>query len=136
MSNYSAVTVEMPFNFKWRWELTALRKGHWKPGSAFGFYAGPRLSLAGFSRQYISKATQTTIYEQTSKSFEEEALFEDIKYSPIASIGIGGGIDFEHHSGLILSASYYRGLTTHSRKINGYKSLDNRFELGIGIRFQ
>lgn len=137
MTNYQSVTCEIPLNAKWRWELINVGSGHWKANSAIGLFIGPRVGLAVYSRQTVSKATTTTAYDQiASRDYEVSAPNATVKYAPLATMGIGAGVDFELSYGLILQASYYRGLLSHSLKSNGYKTYDNRFEFGIGVRFK
>lgn len=137
MTNYEAVTAEIPLNVKWRWELINIGKGHWKANSAIGLFIGPRVGLALYSRQTVDKATTTTAYDQIeSRDFEASDVSAKAKYAPLATMGIGAGVDLELSYGLILQVSYYRGLLSHSLKDNGYKTFDNRIEFGIGVRFK
>ena len=136
MTSYRTLNVEIPLNLKWRWELIAIRKGHYKANSAFGIFAGPRIILAPYSAQTIGKRTISDMYDQRSESIENPTNVTEKRYSPVFGLGIGAGLDLELYNGFILFGSYYRGLISNAIKTNRFKSFDNRFEIGIGVRFK
>jgi len=134
--NYQTLSIEVPLYAKFRWEFTSLRKGHYKSNSALGLFFGPRLGVAPVSKMSVARNTQTIAYEQTSNYIDNDVALTDTRYAPIGSLGAAAGIDFEHHSGFIAHASFYRGFFSHSKKSNGFTALDNRIEVGIGVRFR
>lgn len=136
VTSYKTVIFEVPVNFKWRWELIATRKGHYKANSAIGIFIGPRFNLTPYSLQVIGKRTVSTLYDQRSESIENPTLSELRRYSRVFGMGLGAGVDFELYNGFIVFASYYRGLLSSSVKTSRFKSYENRLEVGIGIRFK
>ncbi|NRA13600.1 MAG: outer membrane beta-barrel protein [Crocinitomicaceae bacterium] len=136
LTNFNSVTAEIPIYLKYRWELTPTRKGHWKAGSAISVFLGPRIVFGPYSKRSVGRNIFTQIYDQESRLVETEIEGLNTRFTPIASLGVSAGVDYELHSGLLVHASFYRGLTSHSKKAYGYKILDNRLEVGIGIRFK
>jgi hypothetical protein len=45
-------------------------------------------------------------------------------------------INFELWNGLMFHIAYFRGLFSHTLESNGYSAIDNRLEIGIGLRFK
>ncbi len=139
LSNYFCLFTEIPVYFKYRWSFIPLRQGHYKAKSALGVFIGPRAVITPYSTRDFAKSTETRAYEQESTSIETETTSIDPKasrFSPIAGMGIAAGVDYELWNGFIVHAAYYRGLLTHAIKSNGVRALDNRVEVGIGVRFK
>ena len=136
LTNFNTVTVEIPFYMKYRWELISMRKGAYKAGSAFSIFLGPRIALAPYTKRSVGRNIFTQIYDQDSRLVETEVEGLRTRFAPIISMGVAAGVDFEIHGGFVAFASYYRGLTSHSIKEYGYSLLDNRLEVGIGVRFK
>ncbi|PHR36690.1 MAG: hypothetical protein COA38_01300 [Fluviicola sp.] len=134
LSNYSTVSIEIPVYLKFHWEFTPIHRGHWKTKSQLGVLFGPRLVLNPSSKRELSRSTITRLYDETSQSIENN-ITATTKYNTSASFGFSLGVDYELWNGFTVHAAYYRGLTTHVRKSNGFKALDNRIEIGIGYRF-
>lgn len=137
LSNFNIFNIEIPIYLKWRKEFIPRHKGHWKSKSALGILLGPRVVLSPYSRRDISKITRTTLYEQESVSVEPDAtdLLSDNRISPLASMGVSLGVDYELWNGFIAHVAYYRGFLTHTIADTRVKAMDNRIEFGIGYRF-
>lgn len=134
LTNFSQVTVEFPLYFKMRWELTALRKGHYKANKAFGGVVGPRVLLNLTSKKETYSSEVTRLYNQESSVFVDGEKSGASDYFAPVSIGINVGVDFEVLNRLVLYANYFRGFTSMNRTELGFSSFDNRFELGVGLR--
>lgn len=136
LTNFTTVTVEIPFYLKYRWELIPIRKGAYKAGSAFSVFLGPRIALAPYTKRSVGRNIFTRIYDQDSRLVETDVEGIRTRFAPVISMGVAAGADYELHGGFLVFASYYRGLTSHSIKEYGYSLLDNRLEVGIGVRFK
>lgn len=134
LSSFTTVLIEIPVYLKFHWEFTPIRQGHWKAKSQLGLYVGPRLVLSPFSKRDMARATTTRLYDNTSVSIQNDVAATSRYNSPIG-VGVALGVDYELWNGFIVHAAFYRGLTSHVRKSNGYQALDNRLEVGIGYRF-
>ncbi len=134
LSSYTTVWLEIPVYMKFHWEFTPIRRGHWKTKSQLGLLFGPRLLLTPSSKRDLARATTTRLYDNTSLSIDNEAVALTKYNSPIG-LGVALGVDYELWNGFLIHVAYYRGLTTHVRKENGFKALDNRIEFGLGYRF-
>lgn len=137
LSSYYETWLEIPVYFKYRKEFMYTRLGHWKSNSAISVYFGPRGVITPFSRRDLSRSTYSNLYGQRSHEVQNHINTNDDtspRFAAIAGLGIAGGVDFEVRSGLILYASFYRGLLSYSLKSHGYKMIDNRIELGLGFR--
>ena len=131
--SYKAVSVEIPIYLKWRTEFILNRRGHYKSKSALSAFLGPRVILTPYSEVDPEERANSVIYDQPSEYYTTSLSHE--KYSPIASMGASAGVDMEWRNGFLVHASFYRGFLSHSRKSAGFKALDNRIEVGIGLRF-
>lgn len=136
LTHFTSLTVEIPFYLKYRWEIIPTRKGHYKAGSAISVFLGPRVALTPYTKRSVGRNVFTQIYDQESRLVETEVEGLRTRFAPIVSMGVAGGVDYEMHTGFIVHASFYRGLTSHSIKEYGYRLLDNRVEVGIGVRFK
>lgn len=134
VSNLSQVTAELPLYLKMRWELTALHKGHYKANKAIGVVVGPRILFNMVSKKETFSSEITRLYNQ------ESAVYNDVDrsgasdyFSPVTA-GINIGVDFEALDRLVLFANFYRGFISMNKDEQGFRSFDNRFEVGAGIR--
>lgn len=134
LSDFTTIGVEIPVYFKYHWEFTPIRKGHWKSKSQLGIFIGPRLVLNPISQRTVSRSTTTRIYDNTSQSIGQDAPTPN-RYNTIAGFGMALGVDYELWNGFMIHAAYYRGMLTHVSKTNGIRALDNRIEVGLGFRF-
>ncbi len=136
LTKYHTLSVEVPLYLKWRWKITQLYKGHYKPRSAIGIYLGPRFVLTPYSNRTIDRLTTTVLYDQVSKNLQHGVSDRDTRFSPSAYIGAAVGCDFELWNGLMFHIAYFRGLFSHTLESNGYSAIDNRLEVGFGLRFK
>lgn len=134
LSNFSTIWLEIPVYLKFHWEYTPINRGHWKSKSQFGVYVGPRLVLTPSSKRELARATTTRIYDNTTLSIEND-ITATTSYNTPVGVGVALGADYELWNGFTVHLAYYRGLTTHVRKENGFKAFDNRIEFGFGYRF-
>jgi hypothetical protein len=135
VTSYSTLNVEVPVYLKWRQEITVTRRGHTKENSAISFFIGPRLIISPYSTQTVGKRTESVIYGERSE-FVESVSDADPSYSPLMGMGAAVGVDLELWNGFIMHACYYRGILKNSLKSANFKSYENRFELGLGLRFK
>lgn len=135
LSSYTTVSIEIPVYFKFRWEFTPIRSGHWKAKSQLGLFFGPRMILNPYSKRDFSRATTTRLYDNTSLSILNGTAPPSSKLNPFLGVGVALGLDYELWNGFIVHTSFYRGLTSHVSKANGIKAFDNRLEVGLGFRF-
>lgn len=134
VSSYSTFWFEIPVYLKFHWELPHTYQGHWKSKSQLGVYVGPRLLLTPQSKRTLSRATATRLYDEISLSVENDITAAS-KFNTGAGLGLAVGADYELWNGFSLHIAYFRGLTSHVNKLNGFKAIDNRLEVGIGYRF-
>lgn len=131
----SAVNIEVPLYFKMRWELISTRRGHWKWSKAVGFMVGPRVNFnIASSRTQVSNEI-TRLYNQESIAAESTGRVSASSYYAPFSAGLAIGADIEFAKRFICYANFYRGLTSMNKKEFGYRTFDNRVEVGLGIRF-
>ncbi|MDC3252741.1 PorT family protein [Crocinitomicaceae bacterium] len=136
LTKYYALSIEIPLYLKWRWKITQLYKGHYKPRSAIGLYMGPRFVLTPHSKRNIDRLTTTILYDQVSRNLQLDVPDIARQFAPSAYIGAAVGCDFELWNGLMFHIAYFRGLFSHALESNGYSAIDNRLEMGIGLRFK
>jgi hypothetical protein len=134
LSDFTTISIEIPVYLKFHWKFTPIHKGHWKSKSQLGLFFGPRLILNPYSRRELSRSTTTMLYDNTSQWINQDAQIAT-RYNTIAGLGVALGVDYELWNGFMVHAAFYRGLLTHVNKLNGYKALDNRVEIGLGYRF-
>ena len=134
LSNLSQVTAELPLYLKMRWELTALRKGHYKPNKMIGVVVGPRVlfNMASSKETYSSEVTR--LYDQESSYFVDGQRSSASDYFSTVTMGINVGVDFEVLNRLVLFANFYRGFISMNKADQGFTSFDNRVEIGAGIK--
>lgn len=137
LSSYEGTWIEIPVYLKYRREFTYSRGGHWKPNSSIGIYLGPRAVITPYSRRKLSRSTYTVLYDQRSYDVQNniDSDYDNTpRFAPIAGLGIAAGVDFEFRNGLLFHAAFYKGLLSHSKASLGYKTFDNRIEVGLGFR--
>ena len=134
VSNLSQVTAEIPLYFKMRWELTALRKGHYKANKAIGVVIGPRILFNVATKKETSSSEITRLYNQESVVIESGSQSGASDYFSPVTAGINVGVDFEVLNRLVLFANFYRGLGSMNKREQGFRSYDNRAEIGVGLR--
>lgn len=134
ISNIAQTTFELPLNFKMRWEFIARRQGAWKSNSTLGIVTGPRLVFNMASSRSTSSSEVTALYGQQSTEVRDLTTTNASDYFSPFSFGWSVGVDYEFMGRMILFGNYYRGFTSMNKSEFGFKSFDNRFEIGLGIR--
>jgi hypothetical protein len=134
ISNLAQTSVELPLYLKMRWEIIPRHRGSFRSNAMFGIVTGPRLIFNMASSRTTSSSEETFLYGQQSIEVRELSSTSASDYFSPFSMGWNVGVDFECFGRLVLYANYFRGFTSMNRKEFGFKSFDNRFELGIGIR--
>jgi hypothetical protein len=134
VSNITQTSFEIPLYFKARWEIIPRHRGSFKSNAMFGIVTGPRLIFNMASKRSTSSSEETLIYGQQSLEVRDLTSTAASEYFTPFSFGWNVGVDFECLDRLVLFANYYRGFTSMNRKDFGFKSFDNRIEMGLGIR--
>lgn len=134
VSNLAQTTVEIPLNFKMRWEFIPRHTGAWKSNSMLGVVTGPRVVMNMMSSRSTSSSQVTELFNQTSTEIRTLTSSTASDYFSPVTVGWEVGVDYECLSRLVLHAKYYRGLMSMNKTGFGYKSFDNRVEVGVGIR--
>jgi opacity protein-like surface antigen len=134
VSSYSTFGFEIPVYLKFHWGFDHLNNGNWKDKTQLGLFIGPRLLLTPSSKRTLSRATTTRLYDEMSLSVENDITAAS-DYNSSVGVGLAIGADYALWSGFSVHLTYFRGLTSHVDKLNGFKALDNRIEIGIGYRF-
>ena len=134
VSSYSTFWFEVPVYLKFHWELPHTYQGHWKSKSQLGLFVGPRLLLTPSSKRTLSRATATRLYDEISLSVENDITAAS-DFNTSVGLGFAIGADYELWNGFAIHIAYFRGLTSHVNKLNGFKAIDNRLEIGLGYRF-
>lgn len=134
VSSYSTFGFEIPVYLKFHWGFAHLNNGNWKNKTQLGVFVGPRLLLTPSSKRTLSRASTTNLYDEISLSVENN-ITPIADYNSSVGVGIAVGADYELWNGFAVHLAYFRGLTSHVNKLNGFKALDNRIEVGIGYRF-
>ena len=134
ISNLAQTTFEIPLNFKMRWDFIARHLGAWKSNSTFGIVTGPRFVFNMASSRTASSSEVTTLYGQQSTEVREISATNASDYFSLLSFGWNVGVDYEFAGRMIIFGNYYRGFTSMNKSDFGFKSFDNRFEIGLGIK--
>ncbi|MCR9171017.1 MAG: PorT family protein [bacterium] len=134
VSNVAQTTIELPLNLKFRWEFIARHQGAWKSNSTLGVVTGPRLVFNMASSRTTSSSEVTSLYGQQSTEVRDLSTTNATDYFSPFSFGWGVGVDYEFAGRMIVYGNYFRGLTSMNKPEFGFKSFDNRFEVGLGIR--
>jgi len=134
VSNVAQTTVEIPLNFKMRWDFIARHQGAWKSNSTLAIVTGPRFVFNMASSRTSSSSEVTSLYGQQSTEVREISATNASDYFSPFSFGWNVGVDYEFAERMIVYGNYYRGFTSMNKSDFGFKSFDNRFEIGLGIR--
>lgn len=134
VSNLAQTSFEIPLNFKLRWELIPRHRGSFRSNAMFGIVTGPRLVMNMSSSRTTSSSEVTSLYGQQSTEIRDLSSTAASDYFTPVTFGWDVGVDFECFGRLVLHAKYYRGFTSMNKSEFGFKSFDNRLEIGIGIR--
>ncbi|PWL32836.1 MAG: hypothetical protein DCO96_00365 [Fluviicola sp. XM-24bin1] len=134
VSNISQITAEIPLNFKMRWEFIARRQGAWKSNSTLGIITGPRLVFNMSSSRSTSSKEVTALYGQQSVEVRDLSTTNASDYFSPFSFGWSVGVDYEFLGRMIVYANYFRGFTSMNQPEFGFRSFDNRVEIGLGLR--
>lgn len=134
VSNLAQTNFEIPLYFKARWEIIPRHRGSFRSNAMFGIVTGPRLIFNMASSRSTSSSEETLIYGQQSTEVRDLTSTTASDYFSAFSFGWNVGVDFECLDRLVLFANYFRGFTSMNKKEFGFKSFDNRFEIGLGIR--
>jgi hypothetical protein len=134
ISNIAQTTIELPLNFKMRWEFIARHQGAWKSNSTFGVVTGPRLLFNMSSSRTSSSSEVTSLYGQQSTEVRELSTTNASDFFSPFSFGWSVGVDYEFAGRMVVYGNYFRGFTSMNKTEFGFKSFDNRFEVGLGIR--
>ncbi len=134
VSNLAQTTVELPLNFKMRWEFIARHRGAWKSNSTLGVVTGPRFVFNMSSSRSTSSSEVTSLYGQQSTEIRELSSTNATDFFSPFSFGWGVGVDYEFAGRMIVFGNFYRGFTSMNKPDFGFKSFDNRAEVGLGIR--
>ncbi|XOV66033.1 MAG: outer membrane beta-barrel protein [Fluviicola sp.] len=134
ISNLAQTTVELPLNLKFRWDFIATHLGAWKSNSTLGVVTGPRMVFNMSSSRSTSSSEVTTLYGQQSTEVRELSTTSASDYFSPFTFGWSVGVDYEFAGRMIVYGNYFRGFTSMNKPEFGFKSFDNRFEVGLGIR--
>lgn len=134
LSNVSQVTAELPLYLKMRWEITAIHKGHYKANKMIGVVVGPRILFNMTSSRETYSSEVTRLYNQESSLFVDGEKSSASDYFSPVTAGINIGVDFEALDRLVLFANFYRGFMSMNKSDLGFRSFDNRVEIGAGIK--
>lgn len=134
VSNISQVYAELPLYFKVRWELIPHHRGHYKANKMIGIVFGPRLLFNTASSREETSSEVTQLYNQQSTVVRDASTTNASDFFAPVSFGWNIGVDFEVLNRLVLFGNYFRGLTSMNKPEFGFKSFDNRIEVGLGIR--
>lgn len=134
VSNLAQTTVEIPLNLKLRWEFIPRHRGAFRSNAMLGIVTGPRMVMNMSSSRTTSSSEETSLHGQLSTEVRSLTSTTASDYFTPFTMGWDIGVDFECLERLVLHAKFYRGFTSMNKSDFGFKSFDNRVEVGIGIR--